>query len=206
MTQFPMLSRNDCHSFRQNLSSGKNFIRNSNIKVYKIIKAWLKWGICASPVLRRIFSCFPVLALLVAWIDGINEKSKHSPGAVGKISSCFLIVRALTLDLSPLKFPILFFLFFPCPTPNSPLSLFLWFAVYGWMESLEGVGNDRPQSSSKAAPGFLEVPDLMAVAEPQAGKCGHWRFSCLLSRKQRCLVSWVKQDCHPPHHPPILPH
>lgn len=41
------------------------------------------------------------------------------------------------------------------------------------MESLEGVGNDRPQSSSKADPGFLEAPDLMAVAEPQAGKCGH---------------------------------
>lgn len=179
MTQFPMLSRNDCHSFRQNLLSGKNFIRNSNIKVYKIIKAWLKWEICAPPVLKRIFSCFPVLALLVGWIDGINEKCKHSPGAVMKISSCFLIVRALTLDLSPLKFPILFFLFLSCPTPNSPSSLFLWFAVYGWMQSMwawrewEMIVLRAPQ---RQPPGFLEVPDLMAVAEPQAGKCGRWRF------------------------------
>lgn len=54
------------------------------------------------------------------------------------------------------------------------------------------------RAPQRQPPGFLKVPDFVAVAEPQAGKMWTEASFCLLSRKQRCFVSWVKQDCHPP--------
>lgn len=106
-----------------------------------------------SPVLRQISSFFPDPSFLMGWTDGTNEKCKPSSGTVMKISSLFLILKALALGPQPFKIPhtIPFSLAHP-QTPCPP--------YFCDLQSLDqcrawGIGGNGKRSSSELIKGNL---------------------------------------------------